>query len=401
MSINFILHSRIILVILICFSIIDNASAQFIDNFDEPMQYDSTGMNGWGFVSGDGTAAMDFRQKKDYASIYVDATSDKLGIWWAYIIHCISKNFNLDLLKQPNYGIRVEARIRCSRAPRRVNLSLNTESSPDDDSNLMEYDIPDTTNWHKISLTIPHFTIPKGNHVFAQLAMMDWGLEQYRVDIDYYKADIVNIDSAGPDLGNPIPYRPPILPVKSFRYQVPVAQDAMIDLKYPEEKFNEWHVSDNSGKVDLITVNTTQFAIMRWDLKKFIGKKIMGSGLLELSTYSVERAQDNRKDFGMVRVTEILEGDPEWSQESVTLNSLCNGNPLTNVINTQMIIDINVKDGKGSKNLITISQPVLQRMIDGKTKGIVLRPLGPINASFYAMENKIDSLTAKLHFNVN
>jgi hypothetical protein len=384
----------------ICIIDVGNGSAQFIDNFDKPLQYDSTGMNGWGFETGDGTATMNFKQKNGYASIYVDATSDKLGIWWAYIIHCISKNFNLDLLKQPNYGIRVEARIRCSRAPRRVNLSLNTESSPDDDSNLMEYDIPDTTDWHKISLTIPHFSVSQGNHVFAQLAMMDWGLEQYRVDIDYYKADIVNIDSAGPDLGNPIPYRPPIPPVDSFKYHLPVLQDAMIDLKYPEEKFNEWHMIDNPRKVYLITVNTSQYAIMRWDLKKFKGKKVKGSGLLELSTYAVERAQDNRKDFGMVRVTEILNGDPEWNQESVTLKSLCNGESLTNVINTQMIIDINVKDGKGSKNLITISQPVLQRMIDGRTKGIILRPLGPINASFYSIENNLDSLTAKLHFNI-
>jgi hypothetical protein len=264
----------------------------------------------------------------------------------------------------------------------------------------MEYDIPDTTNWHNISLTIPNFPVPQGDHIFAQLALMDWGLDKYRVDIDYYKADIVNVDSIGPDLGNPVPYRPPIPSVETFRYHIPVLQDAMIDLKYPEEKFNEWHVNDKSGKVYLITVNSSQYAIIRWDLKKFKGKKVNGSGLLELSSYSAERAQDNRKDFGMVRVTEILGGDPEWNQESVTLNSLCKGDALTNVINTQMIIDIDVKDGKGSKNLITISQPVLQRMIDGKTKGIVLRPLGPINASFFAMENNNDSLTAKLHLNI-
>ncbi len=400
MTSNGFVHGRLILFIIICLSIVGNSSAQFIDNFDKSMQYDTTGMDGWGFVAGDGTATMDFKQEGDYASIYVDATTDRLGIWWAYIIHCISKDFNLDLLKQPNYAVRVEARIRCSHAPRRINLSLNTESTTDYHSNLMEYDIPDTTNWHKISLTIPHFLVPQGDHIFAQLALMDWGFEKYRVDIDYYKADIVKTDSIGSDLGNPIPYRPPMPPVKTLKYHIPVLQDAMIDLKYPDEKFNEWHVNDKSGKVCLITVNSSQYAIMRWDLKKFRGKKVNGSGLLELSTYSAERAQGNRKDFGMVRVTEILGGDPEWNQESVTLNSLCNDEALTNVINTQMIIDINVKDEKGSKNLITISQPVLQRMIDGRTKGIVLRPLGPINASFFAMENNNDSLRAKLHFNI-
>jgi len=401
MNSNKIVYSILVPFIIIIFLIAGNSYAQFIDNFNKPMEYDTTGMNGWGFVAGDGTATMDFKQKGDYASIYVDATTDKLGIWWAYIIHCISNDFNLNLLKQPNYGVRVEARIRCSHAPRRVNLSLNTESTTDYHSNLMEYDIPDTNNYHRISLTIPHFSVPQGDHIFAQLALMDWGLGKYRVDIDYYKADIVNVDSTGPDLGNPIPYRPPIPHVGTFKYHIPVLQDAMIDLKYPEEKFNEWHVNDKSGKVYLLTVNSSQYAIMRWDLEKFKGKKVNGSGLLELSTYSAERAQDNRKDFGMVRVTEILGGDPEWNQESVTLNSLCSGEVLTNVINTQMIIDINVNDRKGSKNLITISQPVLQRMLDGRTKGIVLRPLGPINASFFAMENNNNSLVAKLHFNIN
>jgi hypothetical protein len=37
--------------------------------------------------------------------------------------------------------------------------------------------------------------------------------------------------------------------------------------------------------------------------------------------------------------------------------------------------------------LFTISQPVLQRLIDGKTKGIVIKPLGAVNASFYSRES--------------
>ncbi|PYV76806.1 MAG: hypothetical protein DMG96_12935 [Acidobacteria bacterium] len=63
------------------------AQARFIDNFDGPtVQLDPEGIKGWLFRPGDGTATMDFRQGGDgYASIVVDATTDKRGIWWALI----------------------------------------------------------------------------------------------------------------------------------------------------------------------------------------------------------------------------------------------------------------------------------------------------------------------------
>jgi hypothetical protein len=40
-----------------------------------------------------------------------------------------------------------------------------------------------------------------------------------------------------------------------------------------------------------------------------------------------------------------------------------------------MIYDFEVSDKPGSKNFITISKPVFQRLIDGRTKGLLLRPL--------------------------
>jgi hypothetical protein len=63
------------------------AQAQFIDNFDGfSVQLDPEGIKGWLFRAGDGTATMDLRQGGDgYASIFVDATTDKRGIWWALI----------------------------------------------------------------------------------------------------------------------------------------------------------------------------------------------------------------------------------------------------------------------------------------------------------------------------
>jgi len=265
----------------------------------------------------------------------------------------------------------------------------------------MEFDIPDTVQWHTISMTTHDFDAKPGDIVYGQLALMDWGLEKYHVDIDYFKVDIVHMDFVGKDLGNPLPYRPPIPPLNTFREHVSVVQDAMIDLKYPDENFNNWQINDSGEKINLLATNSTQYIILRWDFSEFSEKQVTGSGLFELTTYSVQRSSDKRKDFGMIRISEIMNGDHDWEQNEVTNNTFRQGKPLNSVINTQMIIDIDVSKEQGSRNLITISQPVLQRLIKGKTLGLAICPLGPINASFYAMENDEQNFSAKLHFNVD
>jgi hypothetical protein len=72
------------------------------------------------------------------------------------------------------------------------------------------------------------------------------------------------------------------------------------------------------------------------------------------------------------------------------------GKNYSSVFNEQMIFDSELSVEPGSKNFITISKPVLQRMIDGKTKGLLIRPLGSLDASFYSSEDKSDN-GPKLH----
>jgi hypothetical protein len=72
------------------------------------------------------------------------------------------------------------------------------------------------------------------DRAYGQLALIDWGLEKYRVDLDYFKVDIVNVDSAGPDKGLQVPYHPPVPALDTFAYHIAAAQDAMIDLEYPD-----------------------------------------------------------------------------------------------------------------------------------------------------------------------
>ena len=379
------------------------ARAQFIDNFDGPsVELDPDGLKGWLFRPGDGTATMDLRQGgPGFASIFVDATTDKRGIWWALIERKVSDHMDLSVMQKPGHEFRIEARIRVSHAPRRVNLQIATQRSTDDYANLMEYDIADTTDWHVISLTTHGIDARPGDTVFGHMALMDWGLEKYRVDIDYIKVDIVDPAIAGPDLGDPIPYHPPVASAARFSEHVDVAQDSMIDLVDTDVNENDWSVEDKTrGKINLLAVDETHHAILRWDLSRYAGKRVADHGLLELTTYSVQRKAEYVKDFGLIRVVEIPGGDPAWDQKTVTTDSFCHYEPLNRVLNTQMIIDWPVTPGDGSKTYLTISKTVLQRMIDGKTHGIAIKALGALDASFYSMESEQGKFSARLHFNL-
>ena len=381
-------------------SIFSATKAQFIDNFDGSYDpSDPKTPDGWSYATGDGTASMNFIQMDGFGSVRVDATNDKRDIWWALIRHQVP-GLDMNELIKPEKELRVEARIRVSAAPRRVNLHFNHQRTTDFHSHLMEFDIPDTINWHTISMTTRHFETQPGDRINVQMALMDWGHGKYRVDIDYIKVDVVDQEEIKNDLGAKLPYHPPVAAPESFKFHVQVRQDAIIDQEYPDLNFNNWKTRDMEGESTLLTVSGTQIVILRWDLEVFKGKKIAGSGLLELTSYSLQRSPQYQKDFGMARVTEILAGDPDWEQEKVTLDSFCQGKPLEEVLNSQMIIDYEVNEEPGGKTLFTISQPVLQRMIDGKTLGIAIRPLGAVVASFYAMEHRQGIFSTTLHLNV-
>jgi len=120
-----------------------------------------------------------------------------------------------------------------------------------------------------------------------------------------------------------------------------------------------------------------------------------------LTTHALQRSPDYQKDFGMVRIVEILGGDANWDQEDITFDSFCKGKSINEVLNSQMIIDWEVAGRSGDKTLFTITQPVLQRLIDGKTLGLAVRPLGVVVASFYSRDNKDPEWWPKLHIEFN
>lgn len=370
------------------------ASAQFIDHFN------GTGTpEGWVFITGDGASTIDFKQENGIASLCVDATNDKLNIWWALARRQIT-GLDMKKLILPEYELRVETRIRVSHAPRRVNLHFNHQRTTDFHSHLMEFDIPDTVHWHTISMTTRDFEAQTGDSINAHLALMDWGVKNYRIDFDYFKVDVVNRNTTGNDLGNPLPYHPPLADPATFGIHVDAAHDALIDTQFTRRNFNDWVFRGVSGgPIPLLTVSNTQIVIIRWGLNAFSGKKIKAAGLLELSPHSVQRSPDFQKDFGMVRVCEILAGDPKWNEETVTFDNLRGNLSIDEVINTQMIIDDSVTWNSNKKVLFTISQPVLQRLIDGRTLGLAIKPLGAVNASFFSKDGQRGS-APRLYFDV-
>jgi hypothetical protein len=371
--------------------------AQFLDLFNRK------NIEGWFFFTGDGYAKMDFVQKNGFSRIIIDATKDKDNVYWTLIKRDVTKYLDLSKFKVPEYQLRVEARVRLHNAPRRVNMMVNTNRTTNFHIDLMEFDIPDTSEWHIISMTTKKFDARPGDTVYVQLCATDYGIGKYYVDIDYYRADIVNVNIAGPDKGELVPYHPPIRDVAEFSNHLDVSQDCMINSDFPDINFNNWHEGNHAR---ILTVNANQWAILKWDLQKYKNQKIDGAGLLELTTQAVQIGGDFIKalgkdfgiEFGKVRLIEILGGDPDWDQNEVTYNNFMKGNSYSDIFNTQMIYDTEVTAKQGSKSFITISRPVLQRMLDGKTKGLLIRPLGAINASFYASENGSDG--PKLYFNI-
>jgi hypothetical protein len=180
----------------------------------------------------------------------------------------------------------------------------------------------------------------------------------------------------------------------------------LINSDFPDVNFDNWHVEEN-GNARILTVNANQWAILKWEFKNYKNLKVDEAGLLELTTHSVHKGgdfiraygQDFGEEFNKLRVIEILGGNPDWDQKNVTYNNFMLGNNYSNIFNEQMIYDVELNDKSGSKNYITISKPVLQRLIDGKTKGLLIRPLGALNTSFYASENQSDN-GPKLYFNI-
>lgn len=369
--------------------------ADFVDDFN------TRSVAGWQTLTGDGNAQLKFVPMDGFARMQVDATQDQHTIYWTIIKRDIAQSLNLEKLKSPDYELRVEARVRPSHSPRRVNFMINTQRTTDYHEHLREYDLGQTADWQVISMTTRNLDAVPGDQVNVQLGVTDWGPGEYHLDVDYFRAEVVPVKNAKADLGEPLMYHPPIPALESFTQHLKVKHDATINSAFPLVNFNNW----TSNNTRVLTVSAGQYPLLRWDLQSFRGQKANGAGVLDLTTQSVQKGGDYKgalgEDFGIefdkVRVFEILGGDENWQQQTVTFNSFTQGKDLQSTINGQMIFDTEVAQADGITQ-VTIPRPVLQRLLDGTTRGLLLQPLGALEVSFYDSEHGDGSQAATLHF---
>jgi len=365
---------------------------QFLETFEDEPSVE------WRTTTGDGDAVSELNFYDGYAGFTVDATIDERNIWWAIIQATVSENLDLRQLTDPDYELRIKARVRSSHAPRRVNLHLHTQRTTDFHTHLMEFDIPDTTNWHTISMTTRDFDGRPGDTINGQLAMMDWGNDFYRLRVDYLRVDVVNREDAGPDSGEQVLYPPPAPEPNQFTYSIPVTEAAMIDRQFTNANLSSWRAGDTT----ILTTDGTKTVILRWNLEEYYGENATDYGMLELTPHSAQFAPDvDLLEFDQIRLVEILNADTDWKRESVTWNSFSRGNPIETVFNTQMIIDIDTPNVLDEPVRIHIPRPVIKRMIEGTTQGIAFHPLGSVNVSFYTGESQDDPLRPRLYFNLD
>ena len=371
--------------------------ADFVDDFNKSVA-------GWQTFTGDGEAQLKFVAMDGFARMQVDASKDQHNIYWTIIKRDVAKDLDMEKLKSPDYELRVEARVRPSHAPRRVNFMINTQRTTDYHEHLREYDLDQTTDWQVISMTTRNLDAVPGDRLNVQLSVTDWGPGEYYLDVDYYRAEVVPVKNAKADVGEPLVYHPPIPAVKSFTQHLKVQQDTSINSAFPLVNFNNW--TSNNARV--FTVSAGQYPVLRWDLQSFQGQKATAAGVLELTTESVQKGgnyiaalgEDFGIEFDKVRVFEILGGDKNWQQDTVTYASFTQGKDLQSTINGQMIFDTEVAQANG-KTLVTIPRPVLQRLLDGTTHGLLLQPLGALEVSFYDSEHGDGSQAATLHFSTS
>lgn len=375
--------------------------AQFAEEFSQPTAgFQEQGVTGWNSVFGDGEVLFTQKVEAGHASLRVDARLDPRNIWYAFMQTDVVPALSREALRQPHHALHIEARVRPSHAPRRVNLYLASPQTEGQPSFLREFDLPTANEWYTISMTSQAFELGEQAPLIGQVSLMDWGnSDVYQLDVDYLRVSIVDTTQAPKDQARAVRYRPPLAGASSFRSELKVSDDTMIDRAFPDENFNAWVLNDSL--LPVLTVDATKIVVLRWDFSQMKGQNIQGEGQLELYTQAVQRRQDNPKDFGEIRICEIIGGPKNWQEEKVTYQTLLNDQPIDKVINAQTVVDVPLTPGYGSKTTVTISQYVLQRLLDGQTSGLAILPLGLINGTLVSREQENDRYAARLRFNLS
>ncbi|NJO01259.1 MAG: hypothetical protein HC880_05795 [Bacteroidia bacterium] len=378
------MNKYLVFVLILFFIFTQPVFAQFLADFEETTpDFQENGLPGWGTFTGDGNILFSQKIHDGVATLRVNAVPDSSNIWYAFFHRDMRAHLNVESLRHPNRELRIEARVRPSHAPRRVNLYL---TQPNGSSYLREFDLPIAREWHTISMTTKDFEVNNQEHLFGQLSLMDWGKgEMFELDVDYLKVEVVDTEKSPPDSELQVRYRPPQAPTESFAYTLSTKQTGVLDTQYPHLNLSQWRAFEGDTEIPVLTLDNTKIILLQWDFTAFFGKKVYGEAQLALYTHHIQRLAESPKDFGEIRICEVLEA-PIWTAETVTYQSFFGNSAPRYLINPQTIIDTKVNSQPGEATVVTISRPVMQRLLDGQTKGLAIVPLGLIQASFYATQ---------------
>lgn len=361
---------------LLCPPLASPEPAAFVDEFDAKAP-----SAGWTTMTGDGDVRLQFSQSRGIAHVEVDARADRRNIWWALIRHPVTPSVDPLELGRPDRELRIEVRVRSDTAPRRINLHANHSRTTDFHSHLREYDLPVANTWQVLSMTTEGFDARAGDEVFVQLALMDWGLRVFRLDVDYIRVSVVDPAVSGGDLGRPLPYRPAPGNVDRYAHALPAAAAGTVDTDWPETG-GRWHAAGDRSGAGKLLAGSSRFIVLRWDPAGLPVGRVPGWGVLELVTESVLASRPDIESFAELRVAEILGGPADWHGDTVTFDELLDGAPAYAVINEQPVIDIAPLPAPGARTRIPLSPPVLERLLSGQSRGLAIASHGGVLAVF-------------------
>jgi hypothetical protein len=374
------------------------AQGDFLEDFHgKALAVDPACKTGWCTLTGSGEATVSFTQKARHGFMTVDARADRRNIYWALIKRAVTKDIDMAALARPGHALRVEMKLRLSDAPRRVHFQINTNRTTDFHANLREFDIADTA-WHTIAWTNTGLDVKPGDDVFVTLGMTDMGRAVYTSEIEYVKASVVDKPE---DLGTPLTYRPVL--AAHFANTLTVAEDAILDSAYPWVNLKDWtELNPDEGTlgVHVDAVSGSQITILKFDLAKFKGRTADGWGTLELTTTTAGWAPTNLEEFGFLRAVEIKATAPDFTRATVTWDSFFAGRPVLDVLNGQLFFDVQPAVQRAGKTVIAINPAVMQRLIDGTSKGIAVYGQGALNFSFASSQAPGEGSRPTLRFNV-
>lgn len=366
-----------------------NLKAQYYQGFNfAPNEFAKNNMDGWRTITGDGK--VEFQQRFDGNAVVfrLDPTKDKRNIWYAFIHQDISSFLDTNELKSGKSELRMEVRLMASHAPRRVNMYL---SKLDQGGYLREFDIPTKNVWHTISMTTEGFVFDGERLLMVQVSLMDWGITDiYELKIDYIKVDVVDVNNKLPQYGLPLVYRPEILPIDHFSESIRTQTSTTLDQNYPTLSLAT--LQGGEAGQQLVMVDNAKITLLSWDFSKYKNAELSEAGQLELTTFSSVELKNSPKDFGEIRICEVF-GEKAIDSEEITYEAF---HKVGYTINSQTVIDSKVEQTKFGKTRVTISKPVMERLISGQTKGLAILPLGLINTGFYGDDSEHPP---KLYFN--